>query len=103
MAEAQLHSIFPPCDDCVSVLFDQEEDFRPLTPSGLDLPTNSVVSFLSPIPSPPKIPSNPASPDEPPALNLLPTSQPPTINPDVAPSTSIGSQFSISSPEASQS
>ena len=34
---------------------------------------------------------------------MLPTSQPPTIYPDVAPSTSIGSQFSISSPEASQS
>ena len=41
--------------------------------------------------------------DEPSALSLLPTSQPPTINTGVAPSTSIGSQFSISSPEASQS
>ena len=91
-----------PCDDCLSVFSDPEEDFRPLTPSGLDLPTNSVVTFLSSISSP-KIPSNPASLDEPPSLTLLPTSQPPTINPDVAPSTSIGSQFSISSPEASQS
>ena len=70
---------------------------------GLDLPTNSVVVFLSPISSPPKIPSDAASPDEPPTLSLLPTSQPPTINLDVAPSTSIGSQFSISSLEAIQS
>ena len=69
----------------------------------MDLPTNSVVTFLSPISSPSKIPSNPALPDEPPSLTLLQTSQPPTINPDVAPSTSIGSQFSNSSPEASQS
>ena len=69
----------------------------------MDFPTNSVVTFLSQIHSPPKIPSNPASPDEPPPLSLLPTTQPPTVNPDVAPSTSIGSQFSNSSPEASQS
>ena len=69
----------------------------------MDLSTNSVFTFLSPISSPPIIPSNQASPDEPPALSLLPISQPPTINTDVAPSTSIGSQFSISSPEASQS
>ena len=34
---------------------------------------------------------------------MLSNSQPPTINPDVAPSTSIGSQFSISSTETSQS
>ena len=79
----------------------QKKISDPLTPSGLDLPTNSVVTFLSPI-SPPEIPSNPVSPDEPPALSLLPANQPPTINPDVAPSTSVGSQFSISSPEASQ-
>ena len=45
---AQLHSIFPPCDDCLLVLSDPE-DFRPLMPSGLDLPTNSVVTFLSPL------------------------------------------------------
>ena len=72
-------------------------------PSGLDLPTNSVVTFLSPISPSSKIPSNPASPDEPPSLTLLSTSQPPTIHTDVAPSASTGSQFSISSPEASQS
>ena len=77
--------------------------FRPLAPSGLELPTNSVVTFLSPISPLSKIPSNPASPDEPPFLTLLLTSLPPTLNPDVAPSTSICSQFSISSPEASQS
>ena len=78
-------------------------DFRTLTPSGLVLATNSVLTFLSPISSSPKIPFNPASPDDPPALSLLPTSQPPTINPDLANCTSIGSQFSISSLEASQS
>ena len=100
---AQLHSIFPPCDEYFSVLSDPEEDFRRLTPSGLDLSTNSVVTFLSPISSPPQTPSNPASRDEMPALSLLPISQPPTINPHVAPSASIGSQFSISSLEASQS
>ena len=69
----------------------------------MELPTNFVITFLSPISSPPNLPSNPASPDEPPALSLLPTSQPPTVDPDVAPSTSIGSHFSISAPEASQS
>ena len=46
---------------------------------------------------------NPASPDETPAPPLPSTSQPPTITPDVAHPASIGSQFSISSPEASQS
>ena len=60
----------------------------------------SVVTFLSPISSLSKIPSDAASP---PALPLSSTGQPPTINPDVAPSTSTGSQFSISSPEANQS
>ena len=34
---------------------------------------------------------------------MLWTSQLPTINPDIAPSTSIGSQFPNSSPDASQS
>ena len=66
-------------------------------------PQLTLVTFLSPISPPSKIPSNPASPDEPPSLTLLQTSQPPTINLDVAPSTSTGSQFSISSPEAGQS
>ena len=69
----------------------------------MEPPTNSVVTFLSPISPPSKIPSNPAWPEERPPLTLLQTSQPPTINPDVAPSTSTGSQFSISSPEAGQS
>ena len=103
MVEAQLHSIFPPCDDCLSVISDPKEDFRPLTFSGVSLPTKSVVTFLSSISPPSKIPSNPASPDELPSLTLLSTSQPPTINPDVAPSASTGSHISISSPEASQS
>ena len=72
-------------------------------PSGLDPPINSVVTFLSVISSPPKIHSNPASPEETPAPALPSTSQPPTITPYVAPSASIRSQFSTSSPEASQS
>ena len=76
MVEAQLHSIFPPCDDCLSVISDPEDDFRPLTPSALDLPTSSGVTFLSPISSRSQILSNPASPDEPPSLTLLSTSQP---------------------------
>ena len=69
----------------------------------MDLPTNSGVTFLSPISSPLRIPSNPASLDEPPSLTLLQTSQPPIIHQDVAPSTSTGSKFSIPPPEASQS
>ena len=68
----------------------------------MDPPTNSDVTFLSHIASCSQIPSNPASPDEPPSLTLLTTSQPPTINTDVAPIL-IGSQLPISSPEVSQS
>ena len=103
MVEAQLHSIFPPCDDCLSVISDPEDDFRPITPSGLDLLTSSDVTFLSLIVPCSQIPSNPASPDEPPSLTLLTTSQPPTINTDVAPSILIGSQLPISSPAVNQS
>ena len=103
MVEAQLHSIFPPCNDCLSVISDTEDDFRPLTPSDLELPTNSGVTFSSPISSRSQIPSNPASPDEPPSLTLLSTSQPPTINTDVAPSILIGSQLPKSPPEYSRS
>ena len=103
MVEAQLHSIFPPCDDCLSVISDPEDDFRSLTPSGLDLLTSSDVTFLSPIAPRSQIPSNPASPDEPPSLTLLATSQPPTTNTDVAPSILIDSQLPIFSPEVSQS
>ena len=69
----------------------------------MDLPINSGVTFLSPISSPLRIPSNPAALDEPPSLTLLQTSQPPVIHPDVAPSTTTGSKFSISPPAASQS
>ena len=97
MVQVQLHSIFPPCDDFLSVLTDPEEDFRPLTPSGLDLPTNSVVTFLSHNPSPPKILSNPTSSDEPPALSSPTIRQPPNMTPDVAPSASVGPKFSPSS------
>ena len=75
---------------------------RTLYTKGSDLPTNSGVTFLSPISSPSKIPSNPASLDEPPSLTLLSNSQPPTIHPEVAPSASTGSQFSISLLEANQ-
>ena len=83
--------------------FSDPEDFRPLTPSGLDLLTNSGVTFVSLISSRSQRPSNPASPDEPPSLTLLSTIQPPTTHPDVAASTSTGPHFSIPSPEASQS
>ena len=69
----------------------------------MDLLISSDVTFLSPIAPRSQIPSNPASPDEPPSLTLLTTSQPPTINTDVAPSILIGSQLPISSPEVSQS
>ena len=57
--KAALHSIFRTCDDCLPVLSDPEEDFQPVTPSDLDLPTNAVVTFLSPISSPSKKPSDP--------------------------------------------
>ena len=50
-----------------------------------------------------KIHSNPASADEMPAPPLPSNSQPPTITADVASSASIGSQFSISLHEPSQS
>ena len=51
--QAALHSFFPRCDDCLSALSDPEEDFQPLTLSGLDRPTNSIVIFLSSLSSPP--------------------------------------------------
>ena len=69
----------------------------------MDLLTSSDVTFLSPIAPRSQIPSNPASPDEPPSLTLLTTSQPLTINTDVAPSILIRSQLPISPPEVSQS
>ena len=69
----------------------------------MDLPTTSVVTFLSPISPPAKIPSNPASPDETPASPLQPTNNPTTIVPDVASSSSTGLQFSISLPITDQS
>ena len=68
----------------------------------MDLPTNSGVTFLSPIYSRPQITSNPASPDEQPSLTLVSTSPPATINPEFAPSALIGSQLPIPSPEVSQ-
>ena len=98
-----MHSVFPPCDDCLSVLSDPEEDFQPLTPSGLDRPTDSVIFFLSPISSPSKIPSNPASPDKTPASPLQTTNNPTTTLPDLASSSSTGLQLSISLPKTDQS
>ena len=97
-----MHSVFPPSDDCLSVLSDPDEDSQPLTPPGLDLPITSVVTFLSPISPPAKIPSNPASHDETPASPLQPTNNPtPTVS-DVASSSSTGLQFSISLPKPGQ-
>ena len=65
--------------------------------------TNSVVTSLSPISSPYKIPSNPASPDETPASRLQTTNNTVTTVPDVASSSSTGLQFSISLPKPDQS
>ena len=98
-----LHSFFPPCNDFRSVLSDAEEDLQPLTPSGLDLPTNSVVTFLCRIYSPSKIPSNPASPDETAAPPLRSTNNPTNVIPDAASSPSTGLQLSFSLPENDQS
>ena len=50
----------------------------------MDHPTTSVVTFLSPISPPAKIPYNPASPDETPASPLQPTNNPTTTVSDVA-------------------
>ena len=69
----------------------------------MDLPTNSVVTFLSPISSPPKKPSNPASPDETPASFLQTTNNRTTTVPDAALSPSAGLQFQIPLPETDQS
>ena len=68
----------------------------------MDLPTTSVVTFLSPISPPAKIPSNPASPDETPASPLQPTNNPTTTVSDVASPHSTGLQFSISLRENNQ-
>ena len=69
----------------------------------MDCPTNSVVTFLSLISSPSKIPSNPESPDETPASPLQTTNNPTTTVPDVASSSSTGLQLSISLPKTDQS
>ena len=60
----------------------------------MDLPTNLVVTFLSPISPPSKLPSNPASPDETPTSPLQSTSNPTTREPDLTSSLSTGLQFS---------
>ena len=67
------------------------------------LPTNSVVTFLPPISSPSKTPSNPASPDKTPASPFPSTNNTTNTNPDVPSSPSTGLQFSISLPENNQS
>ena len=69
----------------------------------MDLPTNHVVNFLSPISPPSKLISNPASPDETPAPPLPSTNNPTTTNPDGSSSLSTGLNFSISIPENDQS
>ena len=84
-------------------LSDPEQDFQPPTPSGLDLATNPVVTFLSPISSPSKIPSNPASPDETPASLKEPTNNPTTTIPDVTSFLRTGLQLPNSLPENDQS
>ena len=69
----------------------------------MDRSTDSVVTFLSPISPPSKIPSNPASPDKTPASPLQTTNNPTTTVPDLASSSSIGLQLSISLPKIDQS
>ena len=71
--------------------------------SGLDLSKNLVLTYLSPISSPLKITSNPASPDETPTSLLHSTNNPTTTIPGVASSLSTGLQFSILLPENNQS
>ena len=68
----------------------------------MDLPTTSVVTFLSLISSPSTIASNPASPNETPASPLQTTNNPTTTVPDVASSPSTGIQFSILLPKTDQ-
>ena len=88
-----------PYDDCISVLSDPEEDLQTVTLIGLDLPTNSVVTFLYLISPFSKIPSNPASHDKTPASPLRSTNKTTKVisNPVFHPSA--GLQLSISLPE----
>ena len=80
----------------------RSEDFRLFIPSGLDLLTNLIVTFLSPIYSPTKIPSNSASLET--AASLLQsTGKPTTITPDTTPSLSTVLQFAFSLLENDQS
>ena len=91
-----MHTVFPSCDDCFPVLSDPDEDFQPLTPYGLDLPSNSVVTFLSPTSSPSKTLSNPSSTDETPISPLQTTNNPTFTVPDAALSPSTRLKFPIS-------
>ena len=84
-------------------LSDPEKDFQACTPPGLELLTDPVITFLSHISSPSKIPSNPAWPDETPASPLQSTNNPKTTIPNVTSFLSTGPQFSISIPENNQS
>ena len=95
---------YTPCDDCFSVLFDPEKDSQSFTPSRSDLSSNPVVTFFSPISSPSKVPSNPASPDETPASLSQSTNNPTTTISDAAffPSTALQFSFSISENDQSQ-
>ena len=69
----------------------------------MDLPNNSVVTFLSPITFASKITSNLASPDETPASFSQSTNNPTNVIPNAASSPSNGLQFSISLAENDQS
>ena len=63
----------------------------------------TIVTFLSPVSSPSKIPSNPASPDETPASPLQTTINRTTTVPDAASSPSTGLHFPVSLPKTYQS
>ena len=83
----------------------QKKTSNPLRLPALDLGTNPVVTVLSPISSPLKVHSNPASPGETPASQLQSTNNPTNTIPhcSIAPSVSTGLQYSIAIPENDQS
>ena len=100
--QAALHSTFPPGDNCLSVHSGAEEEIQFFTPSSSDFPFNPVVTFISPISSPPKTPFNPASPEKTPASPLQSTCNPTTTIPGAPPPLSTGLQFPTSLPENDQ-
>ena len=82
---------------------DPDRDFQPFMPSGLDFSNNLVVTFLSPISSPSKIPFNSASLDETPTSPLKSTNNLTAILPSATPPLSTGLQLSVPLPENDQS